>query len=418
MTITGKTHEKTFVFDDIESYASSAMFNDLIYLLFERCFDDRLPLLPPYLQILICNDSKVAYFPELPRSITNVHFAKGKLEELPDMSALVNLEHLCVKDNYIQSIEHPLPPNLRSLDVSFNKIRTVGCSLPLTVSHVNFNFNFMVHSLNLPPECSAQCDHMYDDKLIMQRERERFAALDAVKPIAGTLTDRLATLTAATVYQRPDVSFNPTLHRMSPNNVYANKQNVHAYSVQTGVSNSVSVIINKSGTVLIDNPHLVRDVLAIYKKNDTLWKKICNVFRTMSMQGKPPLYKWCNEQLIHSIHGITFRELLLRVWSIIEQHEHRDALHDILRDELNASIGVCFTGRFSRVVNVLNGFIDGVDIGISSSEQMQSRISHTVKMGQKENKTTSAIKAEIAVILDEFKIERQHERQAWLDAVE
>jgi len=114
----------------------------------------------------------------------------------------------------------------------------------------------------------------------------------------------------------------------------------------------------------------------------------------------------------------TFRELLLRVWSIIEQHEHRDALHDILRDELNASIGVCFTGRFSRVVNVLNGFIDGVDIGISSSEQMQSRISHAVKMGQKQNKTNDAIKAEVGAILDEFKIERPHERQAWLDAVE
>jgi len=403
MIITGKTHEKTFVFEDIESYASSAMFNDLIYLLFEKCFDDRLPLLPPNLQILICNDSKAVYFPELPRSITNVHFAKGKLEELPDMSALVNLEHLNLKDNYIQSIDHPLPPNLRSLDVSFNKMRTVRCSWPLTVSHVNFNFNFMVHSLNLPPECSAQCDHMYDDKLIMQRERERFAAVTAVEPITGTLTDRLATQTATVAWS---------------NNVYANKQNVHAYSVQTGVSNSVSVIINKSGTVLIDNPHLVRDVLAIYKKNDTLWKKICNVFRTMSMQGKPPLYKWCNEQLIHSIHGITFRELLLRVWSIIEQHEHRDALHDILRDELNASIGVCFTGRFSRVVNVLNGFIDGVDIGISSSEQMQSRISHAVKMGQKQNKTNDAIKAEVGAILDEFKIERPHERQAWLDAVE
>jgi hypothetical protein len=411
MTIIGKNSVKMFVFEDVKSYVTSAVFNDLTYLLFESFYDDRLPLLPPNLQILICNDSKVIYFPVLPVSITNVFFSKGKLETLPDMSGLINLEHLCLKDNYIRSIEYPLAPNLRTLDVSFNKLRTVQCSLPLNLASVNFNFNFMMHHLNLPLECSVQSDHMYDDSWLMQQQKDRFVAATVVETGAGA-----AVTTTATVYARP--LYNPMPKHMSPTNLYENKQNVHAYSVQSGVSNSVAVILNKSGNALIDNPHLVRDVLAIYKKNTTLWKKICNVFRTRSMQCTPPLYNWCNEQLIHSIHGITFRELLLRVWLIIEQHEHRDALHDILRDELNASIGVCFTGRFSRVVNVLNGFIDGVNIGISSSEQMQSRISHAVKMGQKENKTNDAIKAEVALILDEFKIEQEHARQAWLDAVE
>ncbi len=34
----------------------------------------------------------------------------------------------------------------------------------------------------------------------------------------------------------------------------------------------------------------------------------------------------------------------------------------ILNDEMKESIGICLTGRFSRLINVLNGFYDDIII--------------------------------------------------------
>ena len=90
------------------------------------------------------------------------------------------------------------------------------------------------------------------------------------------------------------------------------------------------------------------------------------------------------------------------------------SLHEILKDELNASWGVCFTGRFSRIVNVLNGFIDGVEIGISKPEQMQNQIAQVVKKSCK----SSEKKKEIADILDDFGEHNEIIRDSWLDAVD
>ena len=91
-----------------------------------------------------------------------------------------------------------------------------------------------------------------------------------------------------------------------------------------------------------------------------------------------------------------------------------------MKDELNASWGVWFTGRFSRIVNVLNGFIDGVEIGISKPEQMQNQIAQVVK---KSCKSSEKIKEgegekEIAAILDDFGEHNEIIRDSWLDAVD
>ena len=54
---------------------------------------------------------------------------------------------------------------------------------------------------------------------------------------------------------------------------------------------------------------------------------------------------------------------------LLEYIENKDEIKNILNQEINDSLCKCFTGRLSRLVNVLNGYSDLVSITISDSEQ-------------------------------------------------
>ena len=60
---------------------------------------------------------------------------------------------------------------------------------------------------------------------------------------------------------------------------------------------------------------------------------------------------------------------MIQVWSIIKEHPESNEIKSILNQEINDSLCKCFTGRLSRLVNVLNGYSDLVSITISDSEQ-------------------------------------------------
>ena len=49
-------------------------------------------------------------------------------------------------------------------------------------------------------------------------------------------------------------------------------------------------------------------------------------------------------------------------------------LFNILNQEMNDSICKCFTGRMTRLLNVLNGFFPDIEIQISNNEQISNII--------------------------------------------
>ena len=71
----------------------------------------------------------------------------------------------------------------------------------------------------------------------------------------------------------------------------------------------------------------------------------------------------------HTVIGCSFEDLMIQVWSIIKEHPESNEIKNILNHKMNDSLCKCFTGRLSRLVNVLNGYSDLVEITISDSEQ-------------------------------------------------
>ena len=85
---------------------------------------------------------------------------------------------------------------------------------------------------------------------------------------------------------------------------------------------------------------------------------------------KQILAEYCNDDTVHSLN-VTFSELLKHVWNRINKNEHKEEILKVLNDEMENAECKCFTGRISRLVNVLNGYCDDINIKISDNAQIE-----------------------------------------------
>ena len=89
------------------------------------------------------------------------------------------------------------------------------------------------------------------------------------------------------------------------------------------------------------------------------------------------ILEYINNKEIHSVLKITFGELFHIVYSIIQKHPNSDDIKKVLNEEMTDSICKCFTGRLSRLVNVLNGFDDRVQITLSKNQVIGNYVIQT-----------------------------------------
>jgi small nuclear ribonucleoprotein (snRNP)-like protein len=90
----------------------------------------------------------------------------------------------------------------------------------------------------------------------------------------------------------------------------------------------------------------------------------------LSTEAKNLLFEYINCNDVHSVLNITFQDLLLNTYSLILKNEHKDEIFKIMDTEMKDSLCKCFTGRLSRLVNVLNGFDENINITINDNEQI------------------------------------------------
>ena len=83
-----------------------------------------------------------------------------------------------------------------------------------------------------------------------------------------------------------------------------------------------------------------------------------------------------------------------------EINENKNEIRKVIRQEINSGLDVCFTGKVTRLVNALTGFIDDVQIGYSENEQINNAV--IAIMRRHENDSTINVKEEIKKMLDEL----------------
>lgn len=390
------SREREFFYETLEDLVQSPAYNDFRWMdISGNKLDALPPVLPPALEILVFNHNRITAIPPLPRTLRALYGRVNKITHLPDTSGCPALETIDLYDNHIGAVDVPMVPELRALDLSFNKVRSMDWSaLPASLVSLKLSYNFLTEP---PPTDHLRGITTYDHNDIP----DRFTRW-VVRP-QGHDTGPGYEYTWRTNTRVPAIA-TPV--------VYKDSQNVHAHSVQTSVNESLNYVLNYKPkprpVATMQRPIGHLDGIEKLFAAKQWWKRIFSA--SSRMPGR--VREWCLDPTLHSVHGVTFNRLLSQVWAIIQDHEHREALEGVLKEDLEASAGVCFTGRFSRVLNTLTGFVDQVQVGISKSEQLQNQVAAAVRKGG----PAAELRKTVEAILKDHQVP-EAEWSAWLDAL-
>ena len=114
----------------------------------------------------------------------------------------------------------------------------------------------------------------------------------------------------------------------------------------------------------------VREILKIEVPADYRWQinKLSLTYKTIVMFcNLSPKAVWqfsgmyCSDATIYDLEPGIFGKVVDGVWQYISKSPDRKDLKKILAAELRDNIGMCAQGNLSRICNVLQGYLDGIE---------------------------------------------------------
>jgi hypothetical protein len=284
------------------------------------------------LRCTLLDDTKVTYhsWDELTNNVKKLDCSNNQLTFLPE--SIVNLTQLKRFDCGINKLLS-LPGSIGNLtqlqrfDCGINKL----ISLPESIGNLT----------------QLQQLYLYDNQL-------------TTIPIQLILCTQLSKF----IYYGNPIEFIPTpIRRMMNgrvrnyrnNGIYQDSQNVHSSSIQKSLQKSIFNLLNDPNDI-----------------TDEQLKVLIVETNEINDQTKSILFEYMAIGDEHSTIGITFTDLLKKVILRIDKNPD---LYQRLNEEMMDSECKCFTGRLTRLVNVLVGFCEDIRIEIGCAEQISNVIS-------------------------------------------
>ena len=158
-----------------------------------------------------------------------------------------------------------------------------------------------------------------------------------------------------------DIRIQRLIDRMQNYNnhgVFNDSQNVHSSSIQKSVKESIN--------------NLMKDSFTCEKKF------IIETLLTSKLECISSLLSYLDDKDYHSTLLLTFYDVFVKVFGRISNSPHKEELMRRLDEEMMESKDKCFTGRITRLLNVLNGFYEDIQITISNNERISAIILSTL----------------------------------------
>jgi Leucine-rich repeat (LRR) protein len=301
--------------------------------------------LPESLQKLYCYDNKLTSLPpNLPESLQELHCSSNKITSLPP-NLPESLQELHCSYNKLTSLPPNLPESLQLLNCSYNKLISHPSNLPESLQEFNCSSNNLT---SLPPNLPESLYKLYcrNNKLtslpinlheLRNLTNFRYCnnEIEYIPPQTTRFLNRLKN------------------QGLTQHKLYNDGQNVHDHQIQESIRNSTN-------SVMADKPSITIEAV-----NEEI---VCS--SVLTEVTKRLLLEYCGDESIHGVMGITFKELLLAVWSIIRDHKDGNEIIGIMNTEMADADCKCFTGKMSRLINCLNGYDDRVVITMAENDQI------------------------------------------------
>ncbi len=296
---------------------------------------------------LECSNNKITSIEPLSNcvNLNSLRCYYNQITSINPLSNCVNLKELYCYNNQITSI-NPLSNcvNLRKLYCGSNQITSLD---PLS-NCVNLNKLSCSHNQITTIEQLSNCVNL--KKLFCSRNQ-----ITSLYPLI--YLRRLKHIDYhGNPIEIPTIQVQRMLNRINTNrdsSIYNDSQNVHDTEIQRTVCDSVQS--------LLKDP----------KFNFTIEDLINSSLNKKTIES---LIEYCQDETIHSVHLITYLELLSCVWNRIINSIHKTELMRILEEQIADSECKCFTGRFNRTLSVLVGFFDDIKINISDKSRISAII--------------------------------------------
>ena len=324
-----------------------------------------LPLkLPGSLRVLCCSNNKLTELPlKLPGSLRVLGCYNNKLNELPSKLP-ESLQTLDCSNNDLTELPSRLPESLQKLYCSHNKLTELP-NLPESLKILYCSGNKLT---SLPSNLPGSLQTLYcrnNNLTSLPNLPGSLQSLDCSDNILTSLPINLHELRNLTYvcYSNNEIEYIPPQTTrflnslkntgMTQPKLYNDGQNVHDHQIQESIRNSIYGVIKDKPSITIEemNEEIVSNTV-------------------LTEVTKRLLMEYYGDDSIHGVMGITFKELLLAVWSIIRDHKDGNEIIGIMNTEMTDADCKCFTGKMSRLINCLNGYDDRVVITMAENDQI------------------------------------------------
>jgi hypothetical protein len=151
---------------------------------------------------------------------------------------------------------------------------------------------------------------------------------------------------------------------LSRNNIYKNAQNVHIRSVEESVQRVLEKLSMYHAEKVYDFEQTKLDILEL---SNVLTKE-----DRESVIGA--ITRIIIDRSVYGSSNMSLATILAKVWTYIQNSDHKDELEKILLDELIQSNNKCASGYAGRIVNTLSGFDENMTITISFEDQIVANL--------------------------------------------
>jgi len=306
--------------------------------------------LPQSLRVLDCSNNQfVELPPTLPQSLQNLYCSSNKLtkftSKFPD-----SLQKLDCSNNQLVELPPTLPDSLQELDCYYNQLVELPPTFPDSLQKLDCSHNQLVELPPTLPQSLQKLDCSYNQLIALPPNLHEYRNLtrcvydgNEIEYIPPHITRFLNQLHN---YIRGRRSNGTT-------KLYGDGQNVHNHQIQASIRNSIYAVMKARPSITTDEmiSELVSSVV-------------------LTEKTKRLLMEYCEDDNAHSVIGITFKELLLTIWSIIRNHKDLNEICAIMNTEMDDADCKCFTGKMSRLINCLNGYDSRVSITMAENDQI------------------------------------------------